>query len=163
MKPSLFNIFEPKKKKVKLSWSNIKSDSSYNTKKRSNTKSSWSNFCLDASYKIENSINNKTSWWNLKSDSYNIENNSSKNTSKNLDRASIHNKKEITTEENKNKPWSIKFFHHVQAIEYNNLWFCVPKEWGQQGKGVKHPLSEKKTKYINTSNRICSQSSLANG
>ena len=52
VQPSLFNQFKPKNKKVKLSWSNIKSDTSYNNEKRSNTKSTWSNIKLDASYKI---------------------------------------------------------------------------------------------------------------
>ena len=74
-------------------------------------------------------MNNKTSLCNFKSDSsYNIKNISSNNSSKNLDRASIGNKKEITTEGNKDKPWNIKFFDQVQAIEYNHLRFCVPKE-----------------------------------
>ena len=85
VQPSSFNPLEPQNKKVKLSWSNIKSDSSFNIKKRSNTKSTWSNLKLDTSYKIENSINNKTSWCNLKSDSsYNIDNFSLSNTSNNL-------------------------------------------------------------------------------
>ena len=36
------------------------------------------------------------------------------------------------------------FFDQVQAIEYNHLRFCVPKECRQQGKGVEHPSSEKR-------------------
>ena len=105
VQPSLFNPFELKNEKVKLSWSNTKSDISYNVEKCSNTKSSWSNIKLDALHKIGNSIKNKTSWCNIKPDSsYNIENNSSNNVSNNLDRASIYNKKEITTEGNKDEP-----------------------------------------------------------
>ena len=89
-----FNQLQSKNKKNKLSWSNIKSDSSYNIEKLSHTKSFWSNLKLDASYKIENSINNKTSWCNLTSDSsFDIKKDSSLKTPNNLDRASIDHKK----------------------------------------------------------------------
>ena len=135
-KTSLFNPFEPKNKKVNLFWSNIKSDASYNIAKLSNTKSFCSNINLDASYKIKNSIKNKTA--------FNVKNNISNNTSNNLDRASIDNKKEITSEGNKDKHWNIKFVEQGKAIENNHFICSVPKEWRQKGKDVEYPSAEKR-------------------
>ena len=98
--PYLFNQLEPINKQIQLSWSNLKSYSSFNMENISNSKSFWFKLKSDTSYNITN-ISNKTSWSNFKSDSsYNIETTSSNNKSNNTDSALMNNKKDITTEEN---------------------------------------------------------------
>ena len=59
VQPFLFNPLEPKNRKVKLSWSYLKSDSPSNMENVSNTKSSWSDLKSDLSYNIKNSSNIK--------------------------------------------------------------------------------------------------------
>lgn len=78
----MFNSFEQMNKKVKLSWSNRKSNSPSNNEMCINTKSSWSSIKLDVTHKINKSINNTSSWPNK------------------LVGEPIDNKKENTTKEN---------------------------------------------------------------
>ena len=65
IKPYSFNQSEPIK--VKLSWSNLKSDSSSIMENESNNKSSWSNLKSDTSCNIKNVSIAKFPWSTLNS------------------------------------------------------------------------------------------------
>ena len=121
----MFNTVEPENKKVKLSWSNIRSNSLLWSNLKPNA-SSWSNIKLDETSNIKEKNNNTTSLSNK------------------LVPQKIDNREKITTNENKEKPWNLKFIEQVTAIDLSGLKCYLRDEWREEGKCIEIPFAEKR-------------------